>query len=143
MKVDFEQLHELIRILESSTLSEIEIKTKDGKIRLRRGGPSVLEQQPVVTAPATVTDDDGDDGDDALYVTSPFVGTFYTGAAPGADPFVHVGDTISPGTVLCIVEAMKLMNEIEAEVNGTIAEVLVDNGKPVEYGDRLFKLQAV
>lgn len=140
MKVDFEQLHELIRILESSTLSEIEIKTKDEKIRLRRGGPSVLEQQPVVTAPATVTDDDGDD---ALYVTSPFVGTFYTGAAPGADPFVHVGDTISPGTVLCIVEAMKLMNEIEAEVNGTIAEVLVENGKPVEYGDRLFKLQAV
>ena len=140
MKVDFEQLHELIRILESSTLSEIEIKTKDGKIRLRRGGPSVLEQQPVVTAPATVT---ADDGDDALYVTSPFVGTFYTGAAPGADPFVHVGDTISPGTVLCIVEAMKLMNEIEAEVNGTIAEVLVENGKPVEYGDRLFKLQAV
>ena len=75
------------------------------------------------------------------FVTSPFVGTFYRAPSPEADSFVEVGDSIVAGQVLCIVEAMKLMNEIEAEVAGTIVEVLVENGKPVEYGDRLFRIE--
>ena len=79
--------------------------------------------------------------DDGTYVTSPFVGTFYRAASPDSDAFVEVGDSIAPGQVLCIVEAMKLMNEIEAEGAGTIVEVLVENGKPVEYGDRLFRIE--
>ncbi|MDH3817670.1 MAG: acetyl-CoA carboxylase biotin carboxyl carrier protein, partial [Myxococcales bacterium] len=75
------------------------------------------------------------------YVTSPFVGTFYRAPSPETDAFVEVGDSIAPGQVLCIVEAMKLMNEIESELAGTIVDVLVENGKPVEYGDRLFRIE--
>ena len=74
-------------------------------------------------------------------MTSPFVGTFYRAPSPDQDPFVDVGDDVTPGQVLCIVEAMKLMNEIEAEAPGKIVEVLVENGKPVEYGDRLFRIE--
>ncbi|MBW2588623.1 MAG: acetyl-CoA carboxylase biotin carboxyl carrier protein [Deltaproteobacteria bacterium] len=79
--------------------------------------------------------------DDSNYLTTPFVGTFYRAPSPDTDAFVEVGDSIAPGQVLCIVEAMKLMNEIESEVAGTIVEVLVENGKPVEYGDRLFRIE--
>jgi acetyl-CoA carboxylase biotin carboxyl carrier protein len=75
------------------------------------------------------------------FVTSPFVGTFYRAPSPDSDPFVEVGSKIKAGTVLCIVEAMKLMNEIESEIAGTIVEILVENGKPVEYGDQLFKVK--
>ena len=75
------------------------------------------------------------------YITSPFVGTFYPAPTPGAAPFVKVGSEIKSGQTLCIVEAMKLMNEIEADVSGTIIEVLRENGKPVEYGDKLFKVK--
>jgi acetyl-CoA carboxylase biotin carboxyl carrier protein len=79
--------------------------------------------------------------ENGTYVTTPFVGTFYRAPSPDGDPFVGVGDAIVPGQVLCIVEAMKLMNEIEAEVAGTIVEILGDDGKPVEYGDRLFRIE--
>ncbi len=75
-----------------------------------------------------------------LEVTSPMVGTFYRAPAPGAPPFVEVGSRVAPGTVLCIIEAMKLMNELEAEVSGTVAEILVENGQPVEYGQVLFRI---
>jgi acetyl-CoA carboxylase biotin carboxyl carrier protein len=74
-------------------------------------------------------------------VTSPFVGTFYRAPSPETEAFVQQGDSITPGQVLCIVEAMKLMNEIESEVSGTIVEILVENGKPVEYGGRLFRIE--
>jgi acetyl-CoA carboxylase biotin carboxyl carrier protein len=80
--------------------------------------------------------------ENGVYVTSPFVGTFYRSPSPDSDPFVEVGDEIVVGQVLCIVEAMKLMNEIEAETAGTVIEVLVENGKPVEYGDKLFRIEA-
>lgn len=74
-------------------------------------------------------------------VTAPIVGTFYEAPAPDADPFVKVGDTVEVGQVLCIIEAMKLMNEIEAETNGVITEVLINNGEPVEYGQALFRIE--
>lgn len=138
MDIDFKQLRRLIQLLEKSDLSEIEIKTSDEKVHLKKSVPTGQWQPVTPQAPAPAsTPNHGE-----IYVTSPFVGTFYRAAAPNQDPFVSVGDTLTAGTVLCIVEAMKLMNEIEAEVDGTVLEVLAENGKPVEYGDRLFKLKS-
>jgi len=148
MKLDLDQLRELIRLLDEANLTEIEVEHDDDRIRVRRDpspqvGPATAESvAPAVAArPASAgpaPDSAEEDGD---YVTSPFVGTFYRAPSPNGDPFVDVGDSIAPGQVLCIVEAMKLMNEIEAEVAGTIVEILVENGKPVEYGDRLFRIE--
>jgi acetyl-CoA carboxylase biotin carboxyl carrier protein len=112
---DLRYVRELARVFKQYELGEIEIESGDQRILLRRGGGGEI--------------------------TSPFVGTFYASPSPGAAAFVKVGQTISPGTVLCIVEAMKLMNEIESEVAGVIVEITGTNGKPVEYGDRLFKIK--
>jgi len=149
MKLDLEQLRELIRLLDESNLTEIEVEQDDDRIRVRRdpavtvgaaavqsGAPQATAEAPAVT-PATSSDESG------TYITSPFVGTFYRSPSPDADAFVEVGDEVAAGQVLCIVEAMKLMNEIEAETAGTVVEVLVENGKPVEYGDRLFRIETV
>jgi acetyl-CoA carboxylase biotin carboxyl carrier protein len=146
MKLDLEQLRELIRLLDESHLTEIEVEHDDDRIRIRRDPTPVAETvstSAVTPAVATVPapSDAAAADDDGNYVTSPFVGTFYRSPSPDSDPFVEVGDDIAPGQVLCIVEAMKLMNEIEAEASGTIIEVLVENGKPVEYGDRLFRIE--
>jgi acetyl-CoA carboxylase biotin carboxyl carrier protein len=144
MKLDLEQLRELIRLLNESNLTEIEVEHDDDRIRIRRdpalaSGLAVTAAAPAVAAsPASAP---AETDDEAAYVTSPFVGTFYRSPSPDSDPFVEVGDEVSPGQVLCIVEAMKLMNEIEAEAPGKIVEVLVENGKPVEYGDRLFRIE--
>ena len=101
--------------------------------------PGVLSHAPPAAAsPPSPEAEDADE--DVQWVTSPFVGTFYRSPGPDADHFVAIGSKIETGTVLCIVEAMKLMNEIESDVSGTILEILVENGKPVEYGDRLFKV---
>lgn len=149
MKLDLDQLRELIRLLDESALTEIEVEHDDDRIRIRR------EPAPIVSPGAATSwaagaqpsvrpsDETRGEQDEGVYVTSPFVGTFYRASSPESDPFVDVGDSIRPGQVLCIVEAMKLMNEIEAEVTGTIAEVLVEDGKPVEYGDRLFRIETV
>lgn len=148
MKLNLDQLRELIRLLDESNLTEIEIEHEDDRIRVRRDPTPVTG----TVAPHAVTPAAGEllgqaakaaasPEEEDIYVTSPFVGTFYRAPTPEGDPFVEVGDTISPGQVLCIVEAMKLMNEIEAEVGGTIVEILVENGKPVEYGARLFRIQ--
>ncbi|MGB5548606.1 MAG: acetyl-CoA carboxylase biotin carboxyl carrier protein [Polyangiales bacterium] len=147
MKLNLDQLRDLIRLLDESNLTEIEVEQDDDRIRVRRDpaplagavasdavAPARAGSVPQSAAPAA--EDEGGD-----YVTSPFVGTFYRSPSPDGDPFVDVGDSIALGQVLCIVEAMKLMNEIEAEVAGTIVEILVENGKPVEYGDRLFRIE--
>ena len=146
MKLDLEQLRELIRLLDESNLTEIEVEHDDDRIRIRRdpavtvGAVTTTSVAPaVVASPAPSAAES--EADDATYVTSPFVGTFYRSPSPDSDAFVDVGDEVAPGQVLCIVEAMKLMNEIEAEVPGKILEVLVENGKPVEYGDRLFRIE--
>jgi len=146
MKLDFEQLRELIRLLDESNLTEIEVEHDDDRIRVRRdpGAGSIASQPGAPAQVGTSTHASGTqpaEEDDNNYVTSPFVGTFYRAPSPKNDAFVEVGDTIVPGQVLCIVEAMKLMNEIESEVEGTIVDVLVENGKPVEYGDRLFRIE--
>lgn len=143
MKINLEQLRELIQLLEESDLTEIEIEQDDDRIRIRRERASVAP--PAIADPASTTQvaapAEAVEPDEDEYVTSPFVGTFYRSPSPDADPFVEVGDEVGPGQVLCIVEAMKLMNEIEVEAPGRIVEVLVEDGKPVEYGDRLFRLE--
>jgi len=146
MKLDFDQLRELIRLLDESNLTEIEVEHDDDRIRVRRDpAPVAVASRAVAptsvagsTQPSGATDPEEDDGN---YVTSPFVGTFYRAPSPESDAFVELGDSFTQGQVLCIVEAMKLMNEIESEVAGTVVEILVENGKPVEYGDRLFRIE--
>jgi acetyl-CoA carboxylase biotin carboxyl carrier protein len=148
MKLDLDQLRELIRLLDEANLTEIEVEHDDDRIRVRRDPAPVpaaaaVESVAPVTAqgPEPVGVSSAPEDDDGAYVTSPFVGTFYRAPSPDGDPFVDVGDSVVQGQVLCIVEAMKLMNEIEAEAAGTIVEVLVENGKPIEYGDRLFRIE--
>jgi acetyl-CoA carboxylase biotin carboxyl carrier protein len=156
MDIDLKQLKELMRSLKQFDISELELEKNGERIKLARApegtgaalsvAPSVLAASvapPAVLAAAPAAAVAASSADDAstVYVTSPFVGTFYTAATPGSEPFVKVGSEIKPGQTLCIVEAMKLMNEIESEVSGTIIELLRENGKPVEYGERLFKVR--
>ena len=144
MKLDLDQLRKLIRLLDESNLTEIEVEHDDDRIRVRRDPAPVVGAVASPFAGASSTTQSGGalaDQDDGNYVTSPFVGTFYRAPSPETEAFVQQGDSITPGQVLCIVEAMKLMNEIESEVSGTIVEILVESGKPVEYGDRLFRIE--
>ncbi|MBK7772732.1 MAG: acetyl-CoA carboxylase biotin carboxyl carrier protein [Sandaracinaceae bacterium] len=154
MDIDLEQLRELMRAMTEFQMSEMELEKAGERISLRRGG-AVVSVSSVATSAGHVSAPSGPapasaasvaaaaavDEANTQWITSPFVGTFYASPSPGAAAFVKVGQTISPGTVLCIVEAMKLMNEIECEVAGVIVEITGTNGKPVEYGDRLFKIK--
>ncbi len=148
MEIDLEQLRNLMEALNEFELSELEIEQGQERIVLRRGGGVVapvamthaasIAPPPPAAAGAAAAPAAQEDG---TFITSPFVGTFYSAPSPDADPFVSAGKNFSAGSTLCIVEAMKLMNEIEAEFSGEILEVLVENGKPVEYGDRLFRVK--
>ena len=153
MNLDPKELRRLLRILENRNVSEFEFEDDKVRIRLVRGGAAAATLVPLPIAPAPVAAAapaafaaapaavaaGGEDG--MAYVTSPFVGTFYRSPSPDAPPFVDVGSVIREGQALCIVEAMKLMNEIEADCAGTIVEILVENGKSVEFGQKLFKLK--
>ena len=144
MKIDLEGLRQLIEMLERSSLTELELKTEEGRIRLSKTAsvgqaPAAVVAQPTTLPTPSTETTDAEDED--TFVTSPFVGTLYLAPSPESEPFVRVGDSIAPGQVLCIVEAMKLMNEIESDIAGRIVEVLVENGKPVEFGDRLFRVE--
>lgn len=158
MEIDLKQLKELMRSLKQFEITELELEKNGERIKLSRGGDvvhvagnvahagyasvpppayaSAADSSASAATPATIVDEGP-----VHYITSPFVGTFYPSPTPGAPAFVKVGSEIKPGQTLCIVEAMKLMNEIEADVSGTILEVLRENGKPVEYGDKLFKVK--
>ncbi len=159
--MDLNYLRRLVKVFDDSTLDSLVIEEEGVKIKFNRSkttfadshstiqhyvtpAPQVLPAPTVeipvfeapkvqVSAPAPVAE-----ATDLHTITSPIVGTFYRSPSPEADPFVEVGSHISNGKVLCIVEAMKLMNQIEAEVSGTIEKILVENGKPVEYGQPLF-----
>lgn len=159
MEIDLKQLRELMRSLKQFDVTELEIEKDGERIYLRRGAESAIAPGVVVAAPGTASVPPpppvahvvspapsapapaGSDDPNVVSITSPFVGTFYRSPSPDAPPFVDAGAEIRPGQVLCIVEAMKLMNEIESEIAGTIVEVLAQNGKPVEYGDALFKVR--
>ncbi|HSR99863.1 MAG TPA: acetyl-CoA carboxylase biotin carboxyl carrier protein [Kofleriaceae bacterium] len=144
----------LAEIVAEHNLSELILDTKEVTLTVRRGGVAAPVQQQVAYAPpppalqaaplpaaAPAAPAPAED-DKAHYVTSPFVGTFYRRPNPDSPNYVSVHDKVDKGQVLCIVEAMKLMNEIEADAAGTITAILVEDGAPVEYGQRLFKIVA-
>ena len=156
MEIDLKQLRELMRSLKQFDVTELEIEKDGERVYLRRGAESAITPGVVVAAPTSASVPPppvahvasfapsaaaASDDPNVVSITSPFVGTFYRSPSPDAAPFVDVGSEIRAGQVLCIVEAMKLMNEIESEIAGTIVEVLAQNGKPVEYGDALFKVR--
>jgi acetyl-CoA carboxylase biotin carboxyl carrier protein len=150
---DMKKVRRLIELMEEHDLSEVDLKQGEQRIRLRRGpetlsvggatvshGALASPARPSVAAPGAAAAPPAEDADLAV-IKSPMVGTFYTAANPESSPFVKVGDHVGPESVVCIIEAMKVFNEIPAEVAGQIAAVLVDNGAPVEFGQPLFKVQ--
>lgn len=144
----FRLIEEMLQLMDSRGLVELELEHHGMRVRLKKAGPTSGPQlveyvtgvaqpsaPPAVTPPATSA---AEDTERRIVIKSPMVGTLYRAPAPDAPPFVEVGQEIETGQVVCIIEAMKLMNEIKAEVTGRIAEVLVENGEPVEFGQPLF-----
>jgi acetyl-CoA carboxylase biotin carboxyl carrier protein len=144
--IDLETVRELARIIGEFGLSEVEADPS-GRVRVRRElgggaavGPTIMAPPPpIALAPPPPLEGAGA-VETGQFVTSPFVGTFYRAPSPEAPVFVEVGTSVRKGQVVCIVEAMKLMNEIESEADGKIAEILVKNGEHVEYGQKLFRI---
>jgi acetyl-CoA carboxylase biotin carboxyl carrier protein len=160
MTVD--EIKELIQVVNDSGIAELEVQRGENRVRIRRSSAAALQEfvlphpaaivpagQPISpAAPATphvstpaLHPSPATPEAERSYVKSPIVGTFYEASSPGTPPFVKIGDRVIPGQVLCIIESMKLMNEIECEISGTIVAKLVENGRPVEYGESLFAIQ--
>jgi len=139
-------LREIIRVVQESGIGEVTIEEGEMRVTVRRldeGGEGPVLPLPVPTAPVH-EDLDGPTEppqNDVIRVESPMVGTFYRAPQPGAAPFVEEGDTVEQGQTLCILEAMKLMNEVKAESEGVVRRVCVENAAPVQYGDLLFELE--
>ena len=150
--MNLKELKEIIDLVTSKDeIEELEIEKSGVRLRIKRASNhavshspaaavSLAAVSPAVSAPpavpaATETEDE------LAYIKSPIVGTFYKAASPTSDPFVSIGDFVEKGSVVCIIEAMKLMNEIEADVTGEIVSILVENGQPVEYGEKLFAIR--
>ncbi len=156
--MDFEEIKQILALVREHELAEFELEHQDFKIRIRKeGGATVLATPPpapAAAAPAPAPVDaapapaplplagSGEEEVEFAVVKAPIVGTFYHAPEPGAPPFVKVGDVVRKNQVLCIIEAMKLMNEIESEYEGEIVRIYVENGKPVQYGERLFAIRA-
>jgi acetyl-CoA carboxylase biotin carboxyl carrier protein len=146
--MDLRKLKKLIDLVEQSGIAELEITEGEERVRIARvgaQGPAQIIAPPVVagpqvTAPAAVTAAAAAEPDGHV-VKSPMVGTFYRAPSPNAQAFVEVGSQIKEGETLCIIEAMKLLNEIESDAAGTIKAILVENGQPVEYGQPLFLIE--
>jgi acetyl-CoA carboxylase biotin carboxyl carrier protein len=147
--MDLRKLKKLIDLVQESGISELEVTEGEEKVRIAKhfaapaGQPYMMQQaMPMqMTAPAaagTSSVNLDDDEPEGHVVKSPMVGTFYRSASPGAEPFSEVGQTVKEGDTLCIIEAMKLLNEIEADASGTIKAILVENGQAVEFGEPLF-----
>ncbi|MEQ1505168.1 MAG: acetyl-CoA carboxylase biotin carboxyl carrier protein [Myxococcota bacterium] len=154
--MDLDRIESLLKLLSAHDVSEFHYRDGDHTLRLRLGPPPAhmhavhaMQSGPVqvaaapaaAPAPAAPGAPAAKANDGLVVIESPMVGTFYRSPSPGAPMFVEVGDSVQKGKTLCIVEAMKLMNEIEAEVGGTIAEILVENAQPVQFGQPLFKIR--
>jgi len=156
--MDIKEVKELIQEILRSDISEFELEHTGTKVRLRRGlaagaalqspAPISAEERPVSHAPQITVDPviraqaEASAEENGLHIiTSPIVGTFYRTPAPGAEPFVKVGSAVDEGSILCIVEAMKLVNEIPSDTAGEIAAIYPENGQPVEYGQKLFGIR--
>ncbi len=152
--MDLRKLKTLIDLVSESNVSELEITEAEGKVRIVKGGPPAAVQvmqapvaAPVSAAPAVAAAAGAPAAAPAVepaaepagfVVKSPMVGTFYRSASPGAAPFIELGQKVNEGDTLCIIEAMKILNEIEAEKTGTVTQILGENGQAVEYGQPLF-----
>jgi len=149
--VDIRKIKKLIELLEESNLTEIEIVEGEESVRLIRAGhpvaapvaaPVALIEPPPAPAAVTSPEEDGEDQiPEGELVLAPMVGTFYGASSPDAQPFVSMGQTVGVGDTLCIIEAMKMFNQIEADVSGTIVAILAENGQPVEYDQPLFVIR--
>ena len=147
--MDIRKVKKLIEMLENSNLEEIEIQEGEKSVRLVKStnktqaiAPQsiVLPQDAVAQEVVDLSVTEKETKEDANSINSPMVGTFYASASPGAKPFISVGDIIAEGDVVCIVEAMKMMNEIKSDFSGTVLSVNVENSEPVEYGQSLFEI---
>lgn len=159
MKIDLEQVRSLLDIVSRTDVTELTIESGEEKITIKKPGPHSVHTnieiphatvpvashspQPVHVPPAAATApapkvDEESNGKDLIPITSPMVGTFYRASSPTAAPFVNVGDVIKSGQTVCIIEAMKLMNDLPAEIAGKVVKVCVENGTTVEYGQPLF-----
>jgi acetyl-CoA carboxylase biotin carboxyl carrier protein len=148
-----DEIKELIRVLQETGIAELEVQRGENRVRIRSNAQALSQDIVVPNAGSQTTGRsvasqtilDGQQElveEDGTVVKSPIVGTYYDSPSPGSAPFVKVGDQVEPGKVLCIIESMKLMNEIEAETAGTVIAKLVENGKAVEYGESLFTIRA-
>jgi acetyl-CoA carboxylase biotin carboxyl carrier protein len=156
--MDLRKLKKLIDLVEDSGIAELEVTEGEEKVRIVKGGAagapvpgqavaspasgqsSAAVASPAAPAPGSTPPSEAPTSLDAHMVKSPMVGTFYRSASPGAKSFVEVGDTVKVGQAICIIEAMKLMNEIEADKDGVIKAIMVENGQPVEYGEPLMMI---
>lgn len=152
--IELKKLKELVKLMVENELTELDLQGQEGeKVSLRRGSnqPVQMISQPVAHAPVPVAAAPAaasapaapaaDENEGLIPIASPMVGTFYSAASPDAAPFLKVGDRVSADTVACIIEAMKVFNEIKAETSGTVAKVLITNGQAVEFGQPLFMLK--
>jgi len=153
--MDLRKLKTLIDLVSESNVSELEITEAEGKVRIVKGGPAMVHaiQQPMpmqmqaaaapaaALAPAAAPAAAAPEAPKGHTVKSPMVGTFYRASAPGAKSFVEVGSQVKEGETICIIEAMKILNEIEADKGGTITQILCENGQAVEYGQPLFIIE--
>jgi acetyl-CoA carboxylase biotin carboxyl carrier protein len=143
--MEHEDLKELIGLLKDTDITELQVEKEGIKIKIKREKyfghievPQSMRERTTVKEEAIISEVDGN----LFTVASPIVGTFYRAPAPDATPFVEVGARVKKGQVLCVIEAMKLMNEIESEMDGIIARILVENGHPVEYGEPLLLIDS-
>jgi acetyl-CoA carboxylase biotin carboxyl carrier protein len=155
--IDLEDLKAIISLVAKEEIHEFEFESGSVRFRIRKDAVASLStapqalppvavaapQPPTHTSVAAISEAPGVPADEpgVHYITSPIVGTFYRAPSPNAGPYVQVGDLVKPGQTLCVVEAMKLMNEIECDSAGEVVRVLVENGQPVEYGERLFAIR--
>jgi acetyl-CoA carboxylase biotin carboxyl carrier protein len=151
--LDLKEIKQLIELMRRNELTEFEMEKEGFRIKLKKGGDAVVSPgpayyapQPALAAPAPAApsapaSNGGEAAPSGRMIKSPTVGTFYAAPSPEASPYIEVGMEITEDTVVGIIEAMKVMNEIKAETSGTVVEILVENGKPVQYGQPLFRLQ--
>ena len=146
MKIDIDYIKQVADVMEDKALAEINIEDGEKKISLKRAecgtiSQVVMPQVAPVAQPQQAIEEPSTPAKKATPITSPMVGTFYAASSPDADPYVKEGDIIRPGQVVCIIEAMKLMNEIEADVSGKIVEICVENGQTIEFGQVLMYVE--
>ena len=164
--VNMDELRELIQLINENDFSEFELEREGFRVRFRRGveiseasstafspsreltassggpaGEQVVSGTPIPSHPGAKAQTEASEDQDLYIIPSPIVGTFYRAASPNADAFVKIGSRVEPDTVVCIIEAMKLMNEIQAETTGEVAKIYVENGQPVEYGQPLYGIK--